>query len=135
MPARIARAFNRAELVWAAGGSLMLALRGADVPVHDIDLMVGEADGGRAGELLRSMGTRQADKTGGRYRTRVFEVYVVDGVDGEVREIPLTPQSIDAQAEADGVPVPLHAVAAWRTLYRLIGREDKLELIDRLFGP
>lgn len=109
--------------------------------------MVGEADGGRAGELLRSMGTRQADKTGGRYRTRVFEEYVVDGVDvdliagfavlcgGEVREIPLTPQSIDAQAEADGVPVPLHAVAAWRTLYRLIGREDKLELIDRLFGP
>lgn len=48
---RIAEAFNRAGLVWAVGGSLLLYLKGKTDRFADLDLMVREEDAKTASAL------------------------------------------------------------------------------------
>lgn len=50
--AEVCRRFAADELDWWLGGSAALAVRGAKVGPHDLDLIIAEADSLRAGELL-----------------------------------------------------------------------------------
>lgn len=140
--ARIAEAFNREGLVWAVGGSLLLHLKGKTDRFADLDLMVGEGDVERAAALLAEMGRRTPTAPNPAYRTRHFLEWQIDGVDVDVmagfvivkdgveHECPLLPERIAEWVTVQGQRIPLQSLDDWRRYYRLMGREEKVRMID-----
>lgn len=141
--ARIARTMTAGGVRWAVGGSLMLYLRGAVSGVHDIDLMVAEADAPRADALLAAMGERLPEKSNEGFGTKFFRQYRIGGVDvdmmggmeilsgGRAHSFPLLEEEITARADVLGETVPLHSVRVWQACYALMGRSEKAELTAR----
>ena len=131
---------------WAIGASLLLYLKGIASEFHDIDIMVAEADIGAAREALSALGTPQAANPNQQYRTKHFLEYCIQGVEvdvmagfvivsgGKEHEFPLRQEDITEHVELNGTLVPLHSVAQWRTYYELMGRTDKVRLIDSHLG-
>ncbi|WP_418667790.1 hypothetical protein [Allofournierella sp.] len=138
----IARRLNAAHVTWAVGASLLLYLKGKAPGFHDIDLLVAEADLPRAGAELAALGALQPPHPNPGFKTRHFLEFVVQGVDVDVmaglvvvsggsdHAFPLEPGDVQDWAEVDGVTVPLHSLAQWRTLYQLMGRPEKVRMID-----
>lgn len=140
---KLAAEFNRQDILWAVGASLLLCLRGYVEDFHDIDLMVSTEDAAKAEEILLTFGTLQpSDK--GNFATKHFRKFTVDGVevdliggfaivcDGEVYDCDLQKDQITGQAEVCGQQIPLHSIPLWKHYYTLMGREQKVELIDRM---
>lgn len=139
---RIAEAFNRACLVWAVGGSLLLCLKGKTDRFADLDLMVREEDAETASALLAEMGRRTPTAPNPAYRTRCFEEWQVDGVDldlmagfvivkdGVEHDCSLLPEQIAEWVTVQGQQVPLQSLADWRRYYQLMDRPEKVRMID-----
>lgn len=138
----MAAEFNRAGLRWAVGASLLLWFKGYVDDFHDIDLMVTIGDAERMEGILRSMGSLQPS-TRGSYATKRFREFTIDGVDvdmmggyaivrdSRVYDCELEPSQIAEYAEVHGERIPLHSVALWRRYYELMGRDEKVAIIDR----
>ena len=139
---RMAAAFNRAGLSWAVGASLLLWFKGYVDDFHDIDLLVTEGDAEKMENILRSKGKLQPS-TRGSYATKRFREFTIDGVDvdmmggyaivrdGKVYDCELEPSQIAEYAEVHGERIPLHSVALWRRYYELMGRDEKVAIIDQ----
>ena len=122
------------------GASLLLYLKGKAPGFHDIDLLVAEADLPRARAELAALGALQPRPNPGS-RPGIFsslwcraDVDVMAGLvvvsGGSDHAFPLEPGDVQDWAEVDGVTVPLHSLAQWRTLYQLMGRPEKVRMID-----
>lgn len=139
---KMALEFNRQNLIWAVGASLLLYLKGYVDDFHDIDLMVADTDAEKMENILRAMGSLQPSAKGS-YETKHFREFIIDGVDvdmmggfsivrdGKAYDCDLKPSQIAEYAELHGQRIPLHSVALWRRYYALMGREQKVELIDQ----
>ena len=140
---RAARALEERGVTWAVGGSLLLYCKGRARDFHDIDLMVAEPDAPAAREALLALGTLQPPRPADPlYGTKCFLEFTVDGVDIDVmagfsifrdgveHPFPLRRADIRDWAEVDGVRIPLQSLAEWRTYYALMGREEKVRMID-----
>ena len=57
---KIAAEFNKDNLLWAIGASLLLYFKGVAEVFHDIDIMVDEKDVERCKNILLNMGTMGA---------------------------------------------------------------------------
>lgn len=140
---RIAERLNAEHLTWAVGASLLLYLKRIADSFHDIDIMAAEEDMERLKSVLLDMGEMQAPNPSQQYKTRRFCEFVIDGVDVDVMggfvivkdgreyDCSLTRYSIFEYVEVNGQSVPLQAVSDWRRYYALMGRDAKVELIDR----
>ena len=143
---KIACQLNRAKITWTVGASMLLYLKGLVREVHDIDLMVQDADAERAKAVLSQLGTLQPPEPNTQYRTKTFLEFIVDGVEvdmmagfaivqaGQVYDCSLTPEQIEEVYDLDGEVVPLQSLALWRTYYMLMGRETKVQLLDCALG-
>lgn len=141
--ARIARALNAAGVRWALGASLMLHLRGVAREFHDIDLLTAESDASAADGILASLGERKPARTGAGFRTKFFRKYAIDGVDvdlmagfaivcdGAEHPFPLEADGGIETIDVLGEAVPLQSLSFWRTCYHLMGRDNRVEMIDR----
>lgn len=141
--ARIAEAFNGSGITWAVGASLMLYLRGIAKEFNDIDLLVCEADWDGARAALAGMGTLLPGHNSAGFRTPCFLQYAIDGVDvdlmanftilhdGIEHRFPLSKGDELTHVQVQGEDVPLQSVSLWRECYRLMGRENKLRMIDQ----
>lgn len=139
---RMAAAFNHADLSWAVGASLLLWFKGYVDDFHDVDLLVTVGDAEKMEGILRSMGSLQPS-TRGSYATKRFREFTIDGVDvdmmggyaivrdGRVYDCELEPSQVAEYAEVYGERVPLHSVALWRRYYELMGRDEKVAIIDQ----
>lgn len=137
----MAAEFNCSGLRWAVGASLLLWFKGYVDDFHDIDLMVTVGDSEKMEDILRSMGSLQPS-TRGSYATKRFREFTIDGVDvdmmggyaivrdGRVYDCELEPSQIAEYAEVHGERIPLHSVALWRRYYELMGRDEKVAIID-----
>lgn len=140
---RIAHVFNENQVLWAAGGSLLLYLKGKTDLFHDLDLMVGEADVEKARALLLPMGDIMPENPDPRYKTRHFLEFQIDGVDvdilagfvivsgGRDYDCSLFPEQIAEHVLVNGERIPLQSLSDWRRYYQLMGRTSKVEMIDR----
>ena len=144
--ARLAAEFHKQHLIWAVGASLLLYLKGYADDFHDIDIMVQEADAETMEAILRSLGTMQpSDK--GNFATKHFREFIIDGAEvdmiggfaiisgGKVHNCDLKPTEITEYAEVAGQKIPLHSLSLWRTYYALMGRENKVAIIDQNKQP
>ena len=138
----VAQRFNRENITWAVGASLLLYLKGKTEVFHDIDIMLMEADAENAKAILSELGVVEVPEPRARYRTRHFWECVVDGVDidimaglvivsdGKEYDCPLRQEEIEETVSVNGQAIPLHSLSAWKHYYRLMGREDKVKMKD-----
>ena len=139
---KIADKFNRDGIRWAVGASLLLYLKGYVDTFNDIDLLIDENDAFRAKERMMELGEMEPPRPN-QYKAAHFYIFDVDGVevdimgsyivnkDGEdfVIELPK-----DAQIEwitIEDQRIPLDSIPMWRRHYDVMGRQWKVDLIDR----
>ena len=144
--AKLAAEFNKNNLLWAVGASLLLCLRGYVEDFHDLDLCVCAEDAEQAEQILLSFGSPQPTERG-NYATKHFRKFIVDGVEvdliggfaivseGEVYDCELKETQLAGEATVYGQKIPLHSIPLWRRYYALMGRQQKVELIDRMSHP
>lgn len=138
----LAADLNKKKVTWAVGASLMLYLNGIATDFQDLDLMVAEEDIEAAKAILLSRGTLQPCNPNAQYKTMHFLEFIVDGVDidliagfiivndGKEYYFPLEKDSVCDFTEICGTNIPLQPVSEWRHYYQLMGRSEKVKLID-----
>lgn len=140
---RVAKALNHAGVTWAVGASLLLYFHEIVPTFNDIDLMILGEDAERAKAVMDSIGSFQPSQADARYNSKTFLEYAVDGVDVDVmagfvivsggveHDRALRPSEITECRLLHGERIPLQSLEAWRGNYALMGRMDKVALIDR----
>jgi hypothetical protein len=138
---KIAKQFNKYNVLWHLGASCMLYLRGYVNHFKDIDLMIGMGDVNKVKRILSkyTYHERQANE---QYQTKVFLEYEIDGIDidimagfaivhdSKVFEFPLTFQEPYDELLLDDQVIYLSKVETWLKCYELMGRDDKVKLIE-----
>ena len=138
----IAAELNKKKVTWAVGASLLLYFKGIVTNFHDIDIMVAEEDVETAKEVLLTFGRLQPRYPDAQYQTKHFLEFIVNGIDidviagftiiseGTEYYFPLDRDSVCDYTELNGTAIPLQSVAEWRNYYLLMGRTEKVKLID-----
>lgn len=144
---KLAAKFNKEGIVWAVGGSLLLYFKGYVENFNDLDIMVADVDAIKMENILKSYGKmlplkKENCDTKVRYETKHFREFIVNDVDvdmmggliivsnGEVYDCDLKQSQITEYVDVNGQKVPLHSVTLWRKYYALMGRDNKVEIID-----
>lgn len=139
---QIAKELNNRNVTWAIGASMLLYFKGITFEFHDIDIMVSEEEFDIAKEILLSFGKMQPPNPNNKYRTRYFGEFNVDGVDIDVMAgfiivdkdkeyyFPLKRETIKDFTEVNGISIPLQAIEEWHTYYKLMGRTEKVKMIE-----
>ena len=139
---QIAKEFNNRNITWAIGASMLLYFKGIVSEFHDIDIMVAEEDIDQTKEVLSSFGSMQSPNPNITYKTSCFMEFAVDGIEIDVmagfviihddkeHHFPLMKEHIKDFTEIEGVRIPLQTLEEWRTYYQLMGRNEKVDLID-----
>ncbi len=139
---RVAQGLNQKNVSWAVGASLLLYFKGIVSDFHDIDIMVTEDEIDEVKEVLLSFGTMQPPNPNVTYKTRHFMEFIVEGVEIDVmagfvivsndieHNFPLKAENIKEFIQVKGIEIPLQSLEEWRLYYQLMGRTEKVELID-----
>lgn len=138
----IAKELNTRHIVWAVGASLLLYFKNRVPDFHDIDIMVSEADVEEVKNILLRHGSLQPPNPNARYKTKHFMEFSIEGVDVDVmagfvivnndREyyFPLQAQNIKDYVTIGDTEIPLQSLSEWREYYLLMGRTEKVKIID-----
>jgi hypothetical protein len=139
---QIAKELNNKNVTWAIGASTMLYFKGIVSEFNDIDIMVAEEDVDVVKEVLLSLGEMQSPNPNIEYRTRCFLEFQVEGVEIDIMAgfviidkenehyFPLKKENIKDFTEIDGIKIPLQSLEEWRNYYQLMGRDEKVHMID-----
>lgn len=142
---KIAEVLNENNITWAVGASLLLYFKGITHEFHDIDIMIYEGDVEKVNQILLSFGTLQPKNPNAQYKTKYFLEYNIEGVDidimagftivGDNKEhyFPLEKNSIKNYININNVSIPLQSIEEWRTYYKLMGRVEKVKMIDDFY--
>ena len=144
---KIAHRFNEANVEWALGASMLLYFKGIISEVHDIDLLVSIPDAELVRKILSEMGELHlADLLPDpMYRTKVFMEFTIDSVDvdvmagftivseGKVYDCSLCKEQIVERMTLGTEIIPLQSPILWCKYYRLMGRNKKADLIERIY--
>ncbi|EDS77967.1 conserved hypothetical protein [Clostridium botulinum C str. Eklund] len=142
---KIAKELNDNNITWAIGASLLLYIKGISSEFNDIDIMVAESDVEVLKNILLSLGELQPRNTNAQYKTKQFLEFKVQDVDIDVMAgfvivnngrnfyFPLDKDDIMDYTEINGVKIPLQSVKEWRNYYELMGRTEKVKMIDDKF--
>lgn len=139
---KIARRFHSANITWALGASMLLYFKKITTDFHDIDLMIVDDDVDAVRTILSEMGELQPPNPNARYQTKTFMEFVIDSVDvdvmagfcilhdGKCYDCSLKEEQIVEWLSLDGESIPLQSPRLWHRYYKLMGREDKAEMIE-----
>lgn len=143
---KIAHRFNEANIEWALGASMLLYFKGILSEFHDIDLMVSVHDAEQVRTILSEMGELHAPVSAPdpMYRTKVFMEFIIDSVDidvmagfsivseGKVYDCSLDKEQIVERMTLGTEVIPLQSLQLWCKYYRLMGRSEKADMIERM---
>lgn len=139
---KIAHRFNEAHVVWSLGASMLLYFKGITSEFHDIDLMVSDTDVGCVRKILSEMGEIQASKPNPKYQTKAFMEFTIDSMDVDVMagfSIVMDGKLFDCSLQEEQIVekmllgtelIPLQSPLLWGEYYRLMGRNEKVEMIE-----
>ena len=142
---RIAHRLNEAHVEWALGASMLLYFKGITSEFHDIDLMVADRNTECVRRILSEMGESCPSDSipNPMYRTKTFMEFLIDSVevevmagfaivkDGKVYDCALRKEQIVEKMPLGEEVVPLQSPLLWCEYYRLMGRTEKAEMIEK----
>ena len=140
---KVAKILNQNKITWATGASLLLYLKGIVDDFQDIDIMISEEDVLVVTNLLDNYGTLQKNNPNYKYKTKVFLEYVIDDVEIDIMAgliivannseyyFPLKKEGIKEIIVINDTPIPLQSIEEWKTYYSLMGRMEKVKLIEQ----
>ena len=140
----IAHELNKRQIIWAVGASLLLYFKGKVDDFHDIDLMVHEDDVEKLRETLLPMGELAPPNPNEKYKTRHFLEFTIDGIEVDVMagfvivqggidyDCSLKPEQIAEYIQVNDEAIPLQSLKDWRRYYELMGRTEKVGMIDKI---
>lgn len=136
--------FNKSNIVWGVGASILLNQFGLIDKPNDIDILVDIKDIERADEILKSMGEKKQWEKTATYSTKYFYEYIIDGIDVDVMsgfavnhssgvfEYAFDHNSISEFKVINGVKIPFTSLEDWYVIYQLIpNREPKVKMIEK----
>ncbi len=136
---QLAVIFSQHHITWALGSSGMLFFHGLVDTFHDLDIMVLNSQVETVRLILQHQGTVHESPPHPMYQTKHFIELVVDEVEIDIMAdltvngfpYPLDPEEIDHFVELEGCRIPLHKMENWLTIYRAIGRLEKVQIIEK----
>lgn len=139
---KLASYFNKEELTWAVGASVLLYFKGYVDNFHDLDIMVEDKDSLKMEVILNNLGVLQPSEKG-NFKTKHFRKYIVDDVeidmiggfvivsDNKEYDCDINESQIESYVTINEQKIPLHSVSLWKEYYRLMGRTEKVMIIER----
>ena len=143
---KIAQRFNAANITWALGASMLLYFKGITSAFHDIDLMISNDDVESVRKILSEMGELQSPNPNPKYKTKAFMEFVIHAIDvdvmagfailnnGKIYDCSLTKEQIVEWLTLEDAKIPLQSPLLWRRYYELMGRKEKVEMIDHVLS-
>ena len=142
---KIAHRLNEAHVQWALGASMLLYFKGITSEFHDIDLMVADHDAECVRTILSEMGELcpPNPKPNPMYRTKTFMEFLIDSVEvdvmagfavmneGKVFDCSLRENQIAEKVLLGTEVIPLQSPLLWCKYYRLMGRTEKADMIEK----
>lgn len=140
---QIARKFNEASITWALGASMMLYFKKITSEFHDIDLLIANENVEAARKILSEMGEQQPPNPNPKYQTKTFMEFVINSMDvdvmagftifsdGKLYDCSLKKEQIVEWIDLEGEKIPLQSPLLWRDYYRLMGRKEKVDMIEK----
>ena len=139
---KLASYFNKEKLTWAVGASVLLYFKGYVDEFHDLDIMVDDKDDLKMEEILNKIGILLPSEKG-NFKTKHFRKYVVDDVDIDMiggfvivsddtdYDCDLKEEQITEYITVNEQQIPLHSLSLWKKYYGLMGRTEKVMIIER----
>ena len=143
---KIAHRFNESDIVWALGASMLLYFKGIVSDFHDLDLMIANSDVECVRKILSEMGEIQPTNPNSKYQTKTFMEFIIDFIDvdvmagfsilngGKLYDCSLKEEQIIEWMPLDGEKIPLQSPLLWCEYYKLMGRKEKVEMIEKAFS-
>lgn len=140
---KIAKELNKQQITWAVGASLLLFFKGITNTFHDIDIMVSENDIEKVKKILSSFGTYSKPVPNKQYKTKYFLEYQIENVEFDImagftiinNEIeyyfPLNKSEICDFIIINETKIPLQSLSQWKDFYSLMGRDEKVQMIEK----
>jgi len=136
---KLAKLLNKHNFEWSLGASLMLKLRGFDVFVDDIDVIVKTEEITRFEEVLKIYNFKKGNSST-KYPTNHFYELSIDGVDVDIMigfKI-YTDEGIYnfddttkvEEIKINGTLVYLSSLEEWLNAYNAMNRKDKISIIQ-----
>ena len=137
----IGRTFDRKNILWAVGNSLMLNNHGIVEHPNDVDLFISEKDWVEANKILKKLAPKDEYVSSAIFASRHFSEYTIKDVDFDMIsgfrikhkngffEMPFDKKSIAEVKQFNGVKIPFSFLEDALVAYQLMGREAKGELI------
>ena len=117
---RIVHRLNEAHVQWALGASMLLYFKGITSAFHDIDLMVADHDAECVRGILLEMGELRPSDPG-------FAIVH----EGTVYDCSLREEQIVEKMPLGTEVIPLQSPQLWCKYYRLMGRPQKADMIEK----
>lgn len=142
----IAQQFNTAYITWALGASMLLYFKGITSTFNDIDLMISNDDAESVQKILSEMGELQPPNPNPKYKTKVFMEFVINSVDvdvmagfsilndGKIYDCSLDKDQIVEWFTLGNTKIPLQSPLLWCEYYKLMGRKEKVDMIERVLS-
>ena len=142
----IAQRFNTAYITWALGASMLLYFKGITSTFNDIDLMISNDDAESVRKILSEMGELQPPNPNPKYKTKVFMEFVINSVDvdvmagfsilndGKIYDCSLDKDQIVEWFTLGNTKIPLQSPLLWCEYYKLMGRKEKVGMIERVLS-
>jgi len=131
---RIAHQFNKFNITWALGASMMLYLKGIAREFHDIDLMISNDDVEIVRIILSEMGEIKPPNQNPNLMYHTIDVDVMAGFsiinDAKLFDCSLQKEQIVEKILLGTELIPLQSPLLWCEYYRLMGRKEKVDMIE-----
>lgn len=143
---KIAHRFNESNIVWALGASMLLYFKGIASDFHDLDLMIANSDVECVRKILSEMGEIQPPNPNSKYQTKTFIEFIIDFIDvdvmagfsilndGKLFDCSLKEEQIIEWMPLDNEKIPMQSPLLWCEYYKLMGRKEKVEMIEKAFS-
>ncbi len=141
--AKTAHQLNQEKIDWAVGASLLLYYKDITDVFHDIDIMIGVEDAARVEKILLDLGAvKEASNPNAMYKTKCFMEFCLEEVEIDIlagmvishngidEDCSFQKEQIEAYTQQDGETIPLYSLNEWRRFYSMMGRENKVLMID-----
>jgi len=137
----IADKFNKANIRYCFGASIILYFKGIVDKFNDIDILFVDEDYNLVKETLSDLGELKQYRKSEQFKSEYFLEAVIDEVEvdafanfniiynNQENCFPLDISKIE-YFDLDGIKIPLDSLDNWHNYYHLMGRDNKVALID-----